>query len=193
MEALRHRPLARRNPTMRHFSETSAYPPRTPALLPHFPTFPSLGFSSREATYPSQARVKTPEKLATRLGDPVCHSHELRAMYPIHRQTESSEPIQSETSPASASSQLKRTNGLSPTDPSGEGRKVHRVSRACDYCKSKKTRCSGTRPCDSCTKRRIVCEYDTQYSRGRPPTPPVGRESLVRAGDAGSGGDGRAR
>ncbi|KAK6339971.1 hypothetical protein TWF718_009358 [Orbilia javanica] len=51
--------------------------------------------------------------------------------------------------------------------------KIHKVSRACDICKSKKAKCSGTKPCDYCAKKRIECSYDAKYSRGRPPTPPA--------------------
>ena len=147
------------------------------------PTYPSLSQSLGEVGIP--ARIRIPSN--------PCHSPELHAMYPFHGQTEANEHLQPETSPASTSSQRKRTNASSPAETNIDGRKVHRVSRACDYCKSKKTRCSGTRPCDSCARRRIACGYDTQYSRGRPPTPPVGRESLDRAGDSASDGDGRIR
>lgn len=33
-------------------------------------------------------------------------------------------------------------------------------------------KCSGTRPCTSCAKRGRRCLYETQYTGGRPPTPP---------------------
>lgn len=51
-------------------------------------------------------------------------------------------------------------------------RRSHKVSRACDFCKAKKLKCSGTIPCDVCTKKRLTCIYDASYRRGRPPTPP---------------------
>ncbi|KAF3291589.1 hypothetical protein TWF132_006583 [Orbilia oligospora] len=51
--------------------------------------------------------------------------------------------------------------------------KIHKVSRACDLCKSKKAKCSGTKPCDYCSKKGLECSYDAKYSRGRPPTPPA--------------------
>ncbi|TID00095.1 Activator of stress genes 1 [Colletotrichum higginsianum] len=51
-------------------------------------------------------------------------------------------------------------------------RRNHKVSRACDYCKAKKLKCSGTIPCDGCTRKRLSCIYDASYRRGRPPTPP---------------------
>lgn len=79
------------------------------------------------------------------------------------------------------SSQRKRRPPLVPvTDSPGttshdempeNRRKTPKISRACDACKSKKARCSGTKPCDSCVKRRLQCVYNAKYSRGRPPTP----------------------
>ncbi|KAK4235574.1 fungal-specific transcription factor domain-containing protein [Achaetomium macrosporum] len=60
--------------------------------------------------------------------------------------------------------------------------KLHKVSRACDLCKAKKARCSGTLPCASCSARGLRCVYDTKYSRGRPPTPPPAESaSILRA------------
>ncbi|GES60707.1 hypothetical protein ATEIFO6365_0006016800 [Aspergillus terreus] len=45
--------------------------------------------------------------------------------------------------------------------------------RACDTCKEKKTRCSGTLPCVRCCRLGIQCEYLSSYSRGlAPPLPP---------------------
>ncbi|KAL0944904.1 fungal specific transcription factor domain-containing protein [Colletotrichum truncatum] len=51
-------------------------------------------------------------------------------------------------------------------------RKAQKVSRACDFCKQRKAKCSGTIPCDKCTRKGLNCVYDAKYSRGRPPTPP---------------------
>ena len=50
--------------------------------------------------------------------------------------------------------------------------KVHRVTRACDHCKAKKLRCTGTLPCANCTARDLSCLYEAAYRRGRPTTPP---------------------
>lgn len=41
-----------------------------------------------------------------------------------------------------------------------------------DIFQAKKIKCSGTRPCRSCAKRGRQCLFDSQYTRGRPPTPP---------------------
>ncbi|KAK4150501.1 activator of stress genes 5 [Chaetomidium leptoderma] len=47
-----------------------------------------------------------------------------------------------------------------------------KVSRACDQCKSRKAKCSGTEPCDTCFRKGRECQYRAEYLRGRPPTPP---------------------
>ncbi|THY83033.1 hypothetical protein D6C95_08579, partial [Aureobasidium pullulans] len=52
------------------------------------------------------------------------------------------------------------------------GRRVPKITRACDACRLKKARCTGTKPCPACAKRGAVCSYNSQYMRGRPPTPP---------------------
>ncbi|PYH44176.1 Zn(II)2Cys6 transcription factor [Aspergillus saccharolyticus JOP 1030-1] len=53
--------------------------------------------------------------------------------------------------------------------------KIHtprqKITRACDHCKEKKTRCSGTIPCVRCTRLSLACEYNAAYSRGLPPEP----------------------
>ncbi|KAM0420283.1 hypothetical protein ACHAPT_011944 [Fusarium lateritium] len=51
-------------------------------------------------------------------------------------------------------------------------RKVRKVSRACDFCKSRKARCTGDLPCAKCVAKGRECSYDAKYTRGRPPTPP---------------------
>ncbi|KAK6855259.1 hypothetical protein PG995_008791 [Apiospora arundinis] len=67
----------------------------------------------------------------------------------------------------------KRGAAISPSEDADRNiRKAHKVSRACDQCKARKTRCSGTLPCDRCVLRRLSCVYDADYARGRPPTPP---------------------
>ncbi|KLU90414.1 hypothetical protein MAPG_10268 [Magnaporthiopsis poae ATCC 64411] len=56
----------------------------------------------------------------------------------------------------------------------GNPRRAPKASRACDTCKAKKARCSGTMPCTRCAERGLACLYDASYTRGRPPTPPPG-------------------
>ncbi|KAL7796149.1 fungal-specific transcription factor domain-containing protein [Trichoderma afarasin] len=57
-----------------------------------------------------------------------------------------------------------------PADP--VSRKTRKVSRACDFCKSRKAKCSGDQPCAKCISRGRVCLYEAKYTRGMPPTPP---------------------
>lgn len=52
-------------------------------------------------------------------------------------------------------------------------RKARKVSRACDFCKSRKAKCSGDQPCAKCAAKGLNCLYDSKYTRGRPPTPPL--------------------
>ncbi|KAJ3542047.1 hypothetical protein NM208_g4310 [Fusarium decemcellulare] len=47
-----------------------------------------------------------------------------------------------------------------------------KASRACDFCKRRKIRCSGTIPCSRCTSSGFTCLYESSYCRGRPRTPP---------------------
>nr|OQO29537.1 hypothetical protein B0A51_02629 [Rachicladosporium sp. CCFEE 5018] len=58
-------------------------------------------------------------------------------------------------------------------------RRLSKTTRACDACKYRKARCSGTKPCESCAKRGVECLYDSQYMRGRPPTPPLSTPEAV--------------
>ncbi|KAF2177430.1 hypothetical protein K469DRAFT_696606 [Zopfia rhizophila CBS 207.26] len=76
----------------------------------------------------------------------------------------------------------KRSINSSSVDTAAEEPSRHRrpkVSRACDVCKAKKAKCSGTRPCESCAKKRLECTYEARYSRGKPPTPREMADSVV--------------
>ncbi|KAH8805499.1 hypothetical protein F5884DRAFT_823181 [Xylogone sp. PMI_703] len=44
-----------------------------------------------------------------------------------------------------------------------------RISRACDRCKKRKIRCTGTQPCDMCVRVSASCAYASPYHRGRRP------------------------
>ncbi|KAL4869522.1 hypothetical protein BDV12DRAFT_185205 [Aspergillus spectabilis] len=59
------------------------------------------------------------------------------------------------------------------SDPAANKTKAPRqkITRACDSCKEKKTRCTGTLPCGRCTRLSLLCEYNAAYSRGLPPDP----------------------
>ena len=60
-------------------------------------------------------------------------------------------------------------------------RKPAKVSRACDLCKARKSKCDGMIPCDKCVAKGHVCLYDAKYSRGRPPTPPPSTTAMIYA------------
>ncbi|KAF7555145.1 hypothetical protein G7Z17_g2364 [Cylindrodendrum hubeiense] len=75
---------------------------------------------------------------------------------------------------AISGNRTKRPSESSPKRASDSNRrKTTKVSRACDHCKLKKLKCTGTIPCSLCIKKGIGCQYDAQYRRGRPPTPPA--------------------
>ncbi|GKZ21951.1 hypothetical protein AbraIFM66951_007281 [Aspergillus brasiliensis] len=57
----------------------------------------------------------------------------------------------------------------SPAKPANGPRQ--KITRACDHCKEKKTRCTGTLPCIRCTRLDLPCQYTAAYSRGLPPEP----------------------
>ncbi|KAL4918622.1 hypothetical protein BDW62DRAFT_217568 [Aspergillus aurantiobrunneus] len=73
--------------------------------------------------------------------------------------------------------------------PGGELRECHptkrrcvkervRVTRACDNCKKKKLRCTGTLPCTLCQRSQWKCEYTAGYTRGKvPPVPTINRRT----------------
>lgn len=62
-----------------------------------------------------------------------------------------------------------------------DGRRVRKSTRACDRCKFKKLRCSGTQPCSTCASRGQSCAFQAPYLRGRPPTPLNGNVGDVLA------------
>ncbi|KAL5412374.1 hypothetical protein PMIN03_004316 [Paraphaeosphaeria minitans] len=54
-----------------------------------------------------------------------------------------------------------------------------RVSRACDRCKRKKTRCTGRCPCALCLASNQPCEFTASYTRGRLPSVIVDEAALT--------------
>ncbi|PYI05407.1 fungal-specific transcription factor domain protein [Aspergillus sclerotiicarbonarius CBS 121057] len=62
----------------------------------------------------------------------------------------------------------RRASDSPAKQPNGPRQKI---TRACDHCKEKKTRCTGTLPCVRCTRLALPCEYNAAYSRGLPPEP----------------------
>ncbi|KAK2608984.1 hypothetical protein QQS21_002464 [Conoideocrella luteorostrata] len=61
--------------------------------------------------------------------------------------------------------------------------KVRKVTRACDSCKLRKTRCSGDLPCAKCIARGLECLYAAAYTRGKKKTPPPS-SALLGVADA---------
>ncbi|CAG8245944.1 unnamed protein product [Penicillium salamii] len=68
----------------------------------------------------------------------------------------------------SAESRKRKASDVSNKDAPIPRRKI---TRACDSCKVKKTRCTGTLPCTRCTRLSLPCKYNAAYSRGLPPEP----------------------
>ncbi|EHA21344.1 hypothetical protein ASPNIDRAFT_191550, partial [Aspergillus niger ATCC 1015] len=66
----------------------------------------------------------------------------------------------------------------SPTSKRRHPKKRVRVTRACDACKRKKLRCSGTLPCHSCLRTGKACEYTAEYNRGKPPQVRIAQPSV---------------
>lgn len=78
---------------------------------------------------------------------------------------------------------------VSPTAVSEDGpsTKIRKVSRACDFCKLRKSRCSGEQPCSKCQAKGRTCLYNAKYTRGRPPTPPPSAKSCTSASSFSAG------
>ncbi|KAL5375296.1 hypothetical protein DPSP01_011306 [Paraphaeosphaeria sporulosa] len=60
-----------------------------------------------------------------------------------------------------------------------ETKERSRVSRACDRCKRKKTRCTGRCPCALCLVSNQPCEFTASYTRGRVPSVIVDEAALT--------------
>lgn len=103
---------------------------------------------------------------------------------PTGNPTPVSEARTSSSHTRSAGSRAKRptTRHSSVGSTAGNRRKLQKVSRACDYCRVKKLRCTGNIPCDVCTKRDLECLYDAEYRRGRPPTPRASEAPVLEQG-----------
>ncbi|CAI5759133.1 unnamed protein product [Candida verbasci] len=60
-----------------------------------------------------------------------------------------------------------------------------KVSKACDYCKKRKFKCSGVAPCDLCFKKNITCSFDivdkrTIRRKNKKRTPPTTTTTNVK-------------
>ncbi|KAH8602909.1 fungal-specific transcription factor domain-containing protein [Bisporella sp. PMI_857] len=60
-----------------------------------------------------------------------------------------------------------------------DGQQRVRVTRACDNCKKKKGRCSGTVPCNVCIRKNLSCHYNASYNRGKVPIVPAPNASHI--------------
>ncbi|XP_014554722.1 hypothetical protein COCVIDRAFT_39465 [Bipolaris victoriae FI3] len=71
-------------------------------------------------------------------------------------------------SPASTNSQTGSIVPQKRTADAAHGRqRMVKVTRACDVCKARKSKCSGGQPCESCMRRRVHCQYEAIYTRGK--------------------------
>ncbi|KAF4837498.1 Activator of stress genes protein 1 [Colletotrichum siamense] len=167
-------------------------PPRKKRPLPEGRPADDDGKSESQASEPSRRKRPLPEGRpddGPTLSEPPESSRKKRTL-PEGRPSTGPSPEPSESSRRSRPLPERPSSGhylreesesgpsVSPVLPSSavasaaNRRRSHKVSRACDYCKAKKLKCSGTIPCDVCTKKRLACIYDASYRRGRPPTPP---------------------
>lgn len=82
---------------------------------------------------------------------------------------------ESNSPPTASGRKRKSSSGGPPQQPSSisskNGTVRQKITRACDSCKVKKTRCTGTLPCTRCTRLSLSCNYNAAYSRGLPPDP----------------------
>ncbi|SPO06448.1 related to C6 transcription factor [Cephalotrichum gorgonifer] len=96
-----------------------------------------------------------------------------------------SQDLSTAGSPTGGDSARKRfltSPGAEATTPHRRRRNPVKVSRACDLCKLRKSKCDGMIPCSKCVRKGRPCLYDTKYSRGRPPTPPPSASLLPPIG-----------
>ncbi|KAK0566392.1 hypothetical protein OC861_003258 [Tilletia horrida] len=87
---------------------------------------------------------------------------------PIRNNSTSSQGSNSNAPPAPASS----------TSSSAASRTPRRAS--CEFCRRRKIRCNGEEPCSACVQRKLVCVFERESPKGRPPrsSKPAGSSGL---------------
>lgn len=81
------------------------------------------------------------------------------------------ELFQNNTVTVPAAGRKRKTSDSSAGNNNKSHAQRQKITRACDYCKGKKTRCTGTLPCLRCSRLSLRCQYNAAYSRGLPPEP----------------------
>ncbi|KAI0486659.1 fungal-specific transcription factor domain-containing protein [Xylaria cf. heliscus] len=66
------------------------------------------------------------------------------------------------------------------TRPKVDPDKRQRTAQACDSCKRRKQKCNGVKPCNTCTKRQLCCQYTSSSSEhsGSQDSPPTKRRHV---------------
>ncbi|RYC58363.1 hypothetical protein CHU98_g7846 [Xylaria longipes] len=66
------------------------------------------------------------------------------------------------------------------TRPKVDPDKRQRTAQACDSCKRRKQKCNGVKPCNTCTKRQLECQYTSSSSEhsGSQDSPPSKRRHV---------------
>jgi len=72
--------------------------------------------------------------------------------------------------PSNTAVPQKRSLDVAPGTSNTRQRLV-KVTRACDVCKARKSKCSGDQPCASCIRRGLTCQYEAVYLRGKVVSP----------------------
>ncbi|KAJ5773369.1 hypothetical protein N7457_008265 [Penicillium paradoxum] len=83
-------------------------------------------------------------------------------------ESRSRQPPETESTELATANHKRKSSDTLSKDSATPRRKI---TRACDSCKRKKTRCTGTLPCTRCTRLSLPCRYNAAYSRGLPPDP----------------------
>lgn len=78
---------------------------------------------------------------------------------PASTESESQKALSRKAAPGSALSAGAAQAEASSRNTSSTKPQSSRQGRACDQCRSKKTKCDGDRPCEACSRRNFTCTY----------------------------------